>query len=366
MRNRFRVRFCVIPRSNMAISNQEPQLKEFLQHVDIRTMKKDLARLRELDALQERKKIGEIKTSANQPSKQDAPFPAPKPPAENGKPVATIMPSTAIAGKLPDGPTPPKENTQIPRPIVREKELPKKDLPSNGPSQEKELLGKEYRPMAWRQELASEEEKQQIFLYKSQRSDLAKQWENINKEEKPPLASEKNGLLNQKRGWQKKLDVLQKEGAAHQDSKPGNREDEEKRTWSYEQEIQQLDEKIKAIDQEYAAVLSRESIIQTEIKKIDEILERMYMGISAREASGQGLKIKLPSPPPAQKAPINFRRLPTPPTKITVQDNSEETGYLKDVSPTAREKLASLGQEEHKKRLKFMEEVEKWAAAEKK
>ena len=41
--------------------NQDIQTREFLQRASVRTMKKDLANLRELDSLEERKKIGQIK-----------------------------------------------------------------------------------------------------------------------------------------------------------------------------------------------------------------------------------------------------------------------------------------------------------------
>src|SRR3989344_2240231 len=46
-------------------TNEELQIKEFLREVKIRTMKKDLARLRENDSLQERKKIGEMKVNSD-------------------------------------------------------------------------------------------------------------------------------------------------------------------------------------------------------------------------------------------------------------------------------------------------------------
>ena len=50
----------------MATEAEELQAKEFLKRAEIRTMKKDLLALREVDALKERDKIAKLKTLEEQ------------------------------------------------------------------------------------------------------------------------------------------------------------------------------------------------------------------------------------------------------------------------------------------------------------
>ena len=54
----------------MATQAEETQAKEFLKRAEIRTMKKDLLSLREVDALKERDKIAHIKTLEEQQAEQ--------------------------------------------------------------------------------------------------------------------------------------------------------------------------------------------------------------------------------------------------------------------------------------------------------
>ena len=59
---------------------------------------------------------------------------------------------------------------------------------------------------------ATEQERQQIFLYESQRLGFEKQIDDIDQKKDPALKLEKNKLLLQKRDWQDKLNaILEKE-----------------------------------------------------------------------------------------------------------------------------------------------------------
>ena len=55
----------------MATQAEETQAKEFLKRAEIRTMKKDLQALREVDALKERGKIAKIRTLEEQRLEQE-------------------------------------------------------------------------------------------------------------------------------------------------------------------------------------------------------------------------------------------------------------------------------------------------------
>src|SRR3989344_202688 len=50
----------------MTTETDEQQVKEFLKRAEVRTMKKDLQKLREFDALKERDKIANVKTIEEQ------------------------------------------------------------------------------------------------------------------------------------------------------------------------------------------------------------------------------------------------------------------------------------------------------------
>ena len=55
----------------MVTETEELQVKEFLKRAEVKTMKKDLQALREVDALKERDKIAKIKTLEEQKLEQE-------------------------------------------------------------------------------------------------------------------------------------------------------------------------------------------------------------------------------------------------------------------------------------------------------
>ena len=129
---------------------EETHTKEFLSRTEIRTMRKDLSRLREADSLKERNKIATIKTLDEQL-------------AEKQKNDFTVLASLA----------PNKEK------IKRNKILQK--------NEEKEAIAEKDL-----KSYANEEERQQIFLLESQRLGFEKQVDSIDKVKDPALKLEKN------------------------------------------------------------------------------------------------------------------------------------------------------------------------------
>ena len=155
----------------MVTVDEETQAKEFLKRAEIRTMRKDLQALREVDALKERDKITKIKTLEEQleeKQKQDL--------------ASTSARATADKEKV-------GMETVLQKNEGQER-VAEKDL-------------KNY---------ATEQERQQIFLLESQRLGFEKQIDLIDKEKDPALKLQKNKILLQKRDQQTKLtSVLEEE-----------------------------------------------------------------------------------------------------------------------------------------------------------
>ena len=146
----------------MATQAEETQARDFLKRAEIKTMKKDLLALREVDSLKERDKIATIKTLEEQ--KQEEELSAAKAKGTNEK--------NAVERVLEMGGV---------QEAVAEKDLKK---------------------------YATEQERQQIFLMESQRLELEKKVDAIDKEKDPALKLEKNKLLIQKAEIEKKLNAI--------------------------------------------------------------------------------------------------------------------------------------------------------------
>src|ERR1700722_10317001 len=145
----------------MAIATQNSQTKELFNRADIRTMKKDLKKLREADALKEREKI----KSGN-----------PKSQAPNKSPVKNIVP-------------------QIPNPPVKTVATePKEGLDQILDSVKEELQ---------ETPVSAEQEKEQIFLAKAEKNQLEKELENV--PTKPAAAIKTNAILEEEEKLQEKL-----------------------------------------------------------------------------------------------------------------------------------------------------------------
>jgi len=148
----------------MATQAEEQQAAEFLKRAEIRTMRKDLQALREVDALRERDKIAKLRTLEEQLEEKNK--------ANESASAKALADKSALEEVLT------KNEGQ--------ERLAEKDL-------------KNY---------ATEEERQQIFLLESQRLGLEKQADEIDEKRDPALKLEKNQLLLQKRDQQARLNTV--------------------------------------------------------------------------------------------------------------------------------------------------------------
>lgn len=331
----------------------KPPVKEsesLLQRVNIRTMKKDLQKLREFDATSERQKIVKKNTVKAQNKPQD-------------------IESKAL--------------NQIEK-DVQELENRGKILQQSTKQEEGAILqAKKY---------ANESEKQQIFVLEAQKAELQKNIQAIVKEQEPPLLLEKNKILIEQKNLQQKLaplaeqeakieaqqkviedkeaktnvasekQALEKERWQLDDQRKGI----EKQRWTIEGEISKLQEKIKNVDGNYKKSDSQEAELKAKIADIDNSLREIYHTISQRE-------IEKRNKPPEQKKPLGHsskHETNSPILKPKIQEKMpaqpapqiKEKPYLKEATEKLKEKLEETREIEERRRATFMEDIEKWAA----
>lgn len=245
--------------------DEEIQAKEFLKRAEIRTMKKDLSKLRESDSLKERDKIATIKTLDEQ--------------LEEKKKAEEATATKATAEKF--------EREEVLEKNEGAERIAEKDL-------------KNY---------ATEEERQQIFLLESQRLALEKQADEIDQVKDPALKLEKNKLLLQKRDQQAKLDsILGQEKNLEGEEKvitekeqtttiPAERkglekarwdldkkiQDVEKVRWAAEKQIEETDAKINQVDESSEQLVAEKNALRDKILGIDKSLRDIYSVIMAKE-----------------------------------------------------------------------------------
>jgi len=250
----------------MVTVDEETQAKEFLKRAEIRTMKKDLRALREVDALKERDKIAKIKTLEEQ--------------LEEKKKADEA--AAAAAAKL--------EETGLEEVLQKkegEERIAEKDL-------------KNY---------ATEPERQQIFLLESQRLGFEKQIDAIDKEKDPALKLEKNKLLLLKQNQQEKLNSILEQEKKLEDEQKFTAEKEqtttiasqrksleqsrwdldkkiqdvEKKRWEAEKQIEDTDKKLNEIDKSSESLVIEKNGLRDKISGIDKSLREIYSIVMARE-----------------------------------------------------------------------------------
>lgn len=256
----------------MPTEAEELQAKEFLKRAEIRTMKKDLLKLREADSLKERNKIANIKTLEEQQAEQQKKF--------------------AEQEKL-------KEESE---------RIKRQEILQKGETQE-------YEAEKDLKKYATEEEKQQIFLFESQRLGLENQIDEIEQKKDPGLKLDKNKILLEINTQQEKLkEILGQEKKLEDEQKlivekeqttniPTERKSladrrwdldkeiqgiEEKR-WAVEKEIQTLEQKVESIDQLSQQLVVDKNALRDKVLGIDKSLRDVYSIIMARvEAKRRG------------------------------------------------------------------------------
>jgi len=257
----------------MVTADEEIQAKEFLKRAEIRTMKKDLMALRESDALRERDKIIKLRTLEEQLDEQKK------------KNDAVVVARVSTEKEKVDREKILQEN-------AGQEKLAEKDL-------------KNY---------VTEEEHQQIFVLESQKLDLERQIDTIDKEKEPALKLAKNELLIKKRDQQLKLStildgekkleseqkfIIEKEGTTNI---PAEREgleksrwelDEkikevEKKRWVVEKEIQNIDIEIIKIDKSSESLVLEKNQLRDKVLGIDKSLREIYSVVIEREEEKRG------------------------------------------------------------------------------
>lgn len=296
-----------------------PPTKDLLQRGNIRTMKKDIASLREADSLQEKQKISNIKI-VPEPAKESVKEPIKISPEKNSS-LDNVIDDNWTAGQ--------KTRQQEVKNVLQQSA--KQEIKQD-PSIDADI--KLY---------ASEIEKQQIFLLQSRKAELEKQMTGMGLEESASLQAKKAEV-------QKKLSAMPKEveQGTEQD------EDAQKKRWVVEGELVKLEDTIKSLDESNQQSQTAKNNIKKEIAGIDDSLKAMSNSILQREKAKEEQLQRLVD----KKAQSPVQEVP----KITAQPYLPEKEFLKELSLPAREKLAKSTEIEEKRRAKFMEDVERWAS----
>ena len=325
----------------MATQQEVEQAKEFLKRAEIKTMKKDLLALREVDSLKERNKIANIKTLEEQQAEQAKKLAA----AEAAKAGTEKIKRIEILQK--------NENQEY----AAEKEL------------------KAY---------ATEPERQQIFLFESQRVSLEKQTEEIVNKKDPALKLEKNQLMLQIANWQAKLNTIIEQEKKFEDEQKTivqvgqtttvasekksleqrrwdldkEIQDIEKKRWEIEKQIQDINAKIKEIDQMSLKLVEEKNNLRNKILGIDKSLREIYSVVIARveekrrgEASEQKAKREaLEKMREAQNERVQRAQWSGKP--------QPEKGFLNNAPDGLKQKLEKNAQNEEEQRKKFLQDIE--------
>lgn len=366
----------------MPINLKEAPTKDLLQRTNIRTMKKDLAALREADSLEEKQKISKIviqpeplKTASSQPIK------------------LTEQEEKEIERKV----------SQLIREVAPQPIAKNEPLVSLNQEVKKEVVA-EVQPK--KEVVDTEAQKQQIFLLQSQRAELEKQLEEFDQESDTSLMIEKNKILTEKEHWQKKLDdILQaekenekeqetiehKEETSHSvakkhtlekelETKEGQFENMEKKRWLAEGELEKLEAKIKNLEEGNKESQAKQENIKKEIAKIDDSLKMLQGNVlkveqekslqskvseqHSFEAKKPELKEMFTQKAQVSSAPISVPAPVREEKKVQEPPLASKPAFV-EIPKVAIEKLEKSTEVEEKQRRKFMEDVEAWIASSK-
>ena len=317
----------------MVTQAEETQARDFLKRAEIKTMKKDLLALREVDSLKERDKIAKIKTLEEQQQEE----------------VSSAAKSKANS----------------------EKNAVERVLEMGGVQEaiaEKDL--KKY---------ATEQERQQIFLMESQRLELEKKVDAIDKEKDPALKLEKNKFLIQKRALEtklssvveqeKKLDTEQKfiANKAQTSTIPAEKkslearrwemdkeiQDVEKNRWEVEKQMEEVDAKVRETDKLSDQNTTEKNGLRNKVLSIDKSLREIYTVVMVREEEKRS---GLAEAQVAKKEALAKTRFAEK-EKVQRQQWSGSAGVDSVPVPT-RNKAVKSFESENEQRKKFMQDVE--------
>lgn len=335
--------------ANIPTEIEESQAKELLSRTEVRTMRKDLQKLREGVALKERERIVKLKT-------------------------------------------PEEEKREAEKVETPEKEVGEKQGQATTEVFERKSE-KEREAMTQLKNFATEEEKQKIFYLESEKTELEKQLQTIQKEKEPPLLLQKNKLLLERKETEESLKVfLEKEKEIENEQKfinesegttsvprdkqklekkrwqvEGEREGSEKKRWKVEKDLERIENQTKSIDDEYQKVLAGEKVLNDKIEEINNSLKSVYAGIIAKEEEKKRMRKEQKDIESLKQAEVESKRK----EEIRRQEwkgrgKVEEKPFLRGIPEGGgKEKLVKKMQEgavkEAEERKKFLESIEKWA-----
>ena len=329
----------------MVTVDEETQAKEFLKRAEIRTMKKDLAAMREVDALKERDKIVTMKTLEEQLAE--------------------------------------KRKSDLVVPVKDEKAAREEVLGKN--ENEEKIAEKDLK------KYATEEERQQIFLLESQRLSLEKRVDAIDKEKDPALKLEKNKILLQKRDWHTKLNAvldqqkkLEEEEAFIVDKEkttaiPSQRkgleqsradldikiQDVEKKRWEVEKQIENTDKGVAEVDKSSALLITEKNEIRDKILGLDKSLRDIYSVVVAREEekrrgqSQEQLARKEAAAKLRAQEQENVRREQW--SGAAHKKQQQNSGQTSNATKPAKERVFESFKDEEGQRERFLQDVGHWS-----
>ncbi len=339
----------------MAITQKEPSTPFLVKSSDIRTMKKDLQRLREADVVRESQKIIQAKPG---------PAPTTKTPPK-AAPVAVAQP----------------QQKPIAAPVAAQPQ-PK---PATPPIAAQVTNPQEQKAMQEAKGYASETERQQIFLLEAEVKNLENQLRTITSQQEPPLALEKNDILIQREKWQKSLQPLLAEEAVIEEKEQlvqtketgatalaqkqvleqerwaleEKRQDIEKKRWAVEKELAALEENAKQLEESYASVNAQKQAIAQRIQRTkDQIREISAAAIGREEAKRQSVTEAATN---QSRQQVVLQRKEEQHQKIeSIKEAKQE--YTQHISQATKEKFVAQVKTEEEQRRKFLEDIEHWAA----
>ncbi len=343
--------------TNTLTKIEETQTKEFLSRAEIRTMRKDIQRLRESVALKERDRIVKLKTPEEE--------------------------------KL--------EKLKLER--IEQKEVERQDLEKQNRARIEVLQKRseeEKEAMTQLKDFANENERQQIFYLESEKVDLEKQLQTLQKEKEPPLLLQKNKFLLERKSIEENLiPFLEEEKKIENEQKfiseterttnvpkdkqklekrrwelEEKREEMEKKRWAIEKEMEKIENQIKNTDDEYQKLLEEQKILKDKITEINNSLKSVYVEMMAREEEKRRMKKEqmdveaLKQAETESKRKEEIRR-----QEWSKKENIEEKPFLKGVPGGDRKerlvkKIQETSTKEEGERKKFLESIEEWAKEE--
>lgn len=328
----------------MVTETDEQQVKEFLKRAQVRTMKKDLKKLREFDALKERDKIAKIQTIEEQQ-------------------IEAAKKQEAIKQKIAQGVEKQKREDILGENTEKER-LAEKDL-------------KKY---------ADEGERQQIFLLESQRVALEDQVKKLETKNESALVLEKNRALLEQKDWEEKLSSLLEEEKKYEgeqkyieqketqsnipaekkgfEERRSDIEDQrqkiEKKRWAVEKELVRVADKLKEIDQNSQIIFTEKNSLNDKIKKNDDVLRVIYFNIMAKEEEkrrGNDAQQKMYAAEKA-KTHLEMNERVQREQWLGIPPPVKGKAFLNEAPSAFKKKLEQSAPSEAEQRKQFMQDVE--------